>query len=116
MTKIFISYSRRDQAFAEKLNSSLQKIGFDSWIDRVDIPPTADWWDQIEKGIEAADACVFLLSPDSIISSVCNDEINHAIKNGKRLIPLVAREVNAQDVHDTLRKLNWIYFRDQDDF
>jgi WD40 repeat protein len=116
MTKVFISYSRKDQSFAEKLNSSLQEIGLDSWIDWIDIPPTADWWDQIEKGIEAADAFLFLLSPDSITSKVCTDEINHAVKNGKRLVPLVAREVNSQDVHANLRKLNWIYFREQDDF
>jgi WD40 repeat protein len=116
VTKVFISYSRKDKAFAEKLNIALQEIGLGSWIDWIDIPPTADWWDQIEKGIESADAFLFLLSPESVVSEVCGREINHAVKNGKRLIPLIARDVNSQDVNAALRKLNWIYFREQDNF
>ena len=116
MTKIFISYSRKDKAFAEKLNAALEEIGLDPWIDWIDIPPTADWRDQIQKGIESADAFLFLLSPDSVISKICSQEIDHAVKNGKRLIPLVARDVTAQDVHSALTKLNWIFFREQDNF
>ena len=116
MTKVFISYSRKDKALAERLNRALDEINLDSWIDWDDIPPTADWWDQIQKGIESSDGFVFLLSPDSVTSTVCKDEINHAVKNGKRLVPLVAREVNPGDVHPALAKLNWIFFREEDDF
>lgn len=116
MTKVFISYSRKDKVFAEKLNQALKEIDLDSWIDWIDIPPIADWWDQIQKGIESADAFIFLLSPDSVASKVCRQELEHAIKNGKRMIPLVVRDINSNDVHTTLNKLNWIYFREQDDF
>ncbi len=116
MTKIFISYSRKDKAFAEKLHEALNRIKLDSWIDWIDIPPTSNWWEQIQKGIEAADSFLFLLSPDSITSQVCRQEIEHAIMNGKRLIPLLVREVSAAEVHPNLKKLNWIFFREQDDF
>lgn len=37
-------------------------------------------------------------------------------KNGKRLIPLVVRDVGPTEVHEALTKLNWIFFREQDDF
>ena len=116
MTKVFISYSRKDKAIAENINIALKEINLDSWIDWDDIPPTADWWDQIQKGIETADAFIFLLSPNSVTSKVCGQEIDHAVRNGKRLIPLVVHDVNADDVHVALSKLNWIYFREQDDF
>lgn len=116
MTTVFISYSRKDKLFAEKLDSALEAVNLDAWIDWDDIPPTADWWVQIQKGIESADAFLFLLSPDSIKSEVCRDEIDHAVKNGKRLIPLVVHEVDPVDVHPALTKLNWIFFRGQDDF
>lgn len=116
MTRVFISYSRKDKVFAEKLNNALLNINYDAWIDWDDIPPTADWWDQIQKGIENADAFLFLLTPDSVASKVCREEIDHAVKNGKRLIPLVVRDISADQVHTSLTKLNWIFFREQDDF
>ncbi|GEM_PF-6058928 len=116
MTNIFISYSRKDKAFAGRLTEALQKSELETWIDWEDIPPTADWMDQIHKGIEKADGFLFLLSPDSVASKVCRQEVDHAVKNGKRLIPIVARDVNPNDVHPALAKVNWIYCREDDDF
>ncbi len=116
MTTLFISYSRKDIDFAQKFSSTLNDIGFESWVDWNDIPPTADWWDQIAKGIESADAFLFLLSPDSTSSEVCRREIDHALKNGKRMIPIVVRDVAPSEVHTALTSLNWIFFRKQDDF
>lgn len=116
MTKVFISYSRKDKAFAKKLSIGLKEIHLDSWIDWIDIPPVADWKEQIYHGIESADGFLFLLSPDSVNSEICSEEIDHARKNGKRLIPLVVREVNADDVHPALRKLNWIFSLEPDQF
>jgi hypothetical protein len=75
-----------------------------------------DWWREIEKGIEEADIFLFLLSPDSIQSDVCKKEIGHAVKNGKRLIPVVIRDVQAGEVPSELRPLNWIFLREIDDF
>lgn len=116
MTTLFISYSRKDLDFARKLTSSLSDIGFDAWVDWNDIPPTADWWDTIEKGIESADAFLFLISPTSVTSDICNREIDHAIKNGKRVIPIVVQDIAKGKGHPHLNKLNWIFFREQDNF
>jgi WD40 repeat protein len=116
MTTLFISYSRKDKDFAQKLSASLDDMGFESWVDWEDIPPTADWWEQIQKGIESADTFLFLLSPDSVKSEVCGREIDYAVKMGKRMIPIVAREVSPSEVHAVLTRLNWIFFREQDDY
>jgi WD40 repeat protein len=116
MTKVFISYSRKDKIFAGRLAKTLGNSELETWIDWEDIPPTADWMDQIHKGIEQADAFLFLLSPDSVASKVCGQEVDHAVQNGKRLIPIVARDVNPNDVHLALAKVNWIYCRESDDF
>jgi hypothetical protein len=37
--RIYFSYSRRDQAFAQRLSQDLQKGGFDVWIDIEQIAP-----------------------------------------------------------------------------
>ena len=116
MAKVFISYSRKDIDFAKRLTAELQKSELDFWIDWEGIPPTVDWWREIEKGIEESDAFLFLISPDSAESKVCGQEIDHAVKNGKRLIPIVIREADTNEIHPKLKSLNWIFFRETDDF
>ena len=116
MTSLFISYSRRDSRFAHKLTEAFKDQNWDFWIDWEGIPPTVDWWKEIEKGIEETDIFLFLISPDSISSKVCKQEIEHAYKNGKRLIPVVVRDVNADEAPSELVNLNWIFFRESDDF
>lgn len=116
MANVFVSYSRKDIEFAKKLTGELQKSDLDFWVDWEGIPPTVDWWKQIEKGIEEADVFLFLISPDSARSKVCGQEIDCAVKNGKRLIPLIVRDVSESEVHPQLGTLNWIFFRENDDF
>ena len=116
MTSLFISYSRKDIDSARRLTEAFERQNLDFWIDWEGIPPTVDWWKEIEKGIEEADAFLFLISPDSVTSKVCKQELEHATKNGKRLIPLVVRNVKAEEASQVLRSLNWIFIRPRDDF
>jgi hypothetical protein len=117
MNQLFISYSRKDTDFARKLADGFAAQNMEAWIDWQDIPPTVDWMKEIEKGIEESDNFVFIISPDSILSNVCADELAHAIKNGKRIIPVVAREIDMKEAPPTLTHLNFIFFsRPQDKF
>src|SRR5688572_10457680 len=116
MASLFISYSRKDIDVARRLSEAIKSQGFDIWIDWEGIPPTVDWRKGIEKGIEEADNFVFLLSPDSCKSKVCKEEIEHATKNGKRLIPVVVRDITSDESPAELRPLNWIFMGGQDDF
>ncbi|NJL46513.1 MAG: toll/interleukin-1 receptor domain-containing protein [Leptolyngbyaceae cyanobacterium SM2_5_2] len=117
MADIFISYSRKDKAFVQVLHQALSQSRYDAWVDWDDIPESAAWWKAIEAGIEAAHTCIFVVSPDSVVSTVCRQEIDHAAKYRKRLIPVVRREGFAgEQVHPALRELNWLFFREQDDF
>jgi WD40 repeat protein len=115
MAKIFVSYSRKDIEFAKRLTAELQKSDLDFWIDWEGIPPTVDWWREIEKGIEEADVFLFLISPDSAKSRVCGQEIDTAVKNAKRIIPIVVRDVRGDEAPNQLSHLNWIFFRENDD-
>ena len=111
MTSLFISYNRNDKEFAQKLTDCFKEQDLDFWIDWEDIPPTVDWWKEIEKGIEQAGVFLFLLSPDSCQSKVCKQEIEHAVKNGKRLIPIVVYDIKGDEAPSELRALNWIFLR-----
>lgn len=116
MAKLFVSYSRKDSVAARKLITSFQKMDQDVWVDWEDIPPAVDWMDQIFRGIEGADAFIFLVSPDSVASEVCNVEIGQAAKNNKRIIPVVVRDVDpkAVKINPVIGELNWIFGREQD--
>jgi hypothetical protein len=116
MTDVFISYSRKDSEFMRYLHGRLNELERDVWVDWEDIPATADWWDEIKTAIEAADAFAFIISPDSVHSEICHKEIQHAIDNNKRFIPLLYRETSDLDapyVHSAIRSHNWISFTNE---
>lgn len=114
---VFISYSRRDKPFVQRLVKAFNDLGRDVWIDWEDIPPVADWRNEIHSGIDNADDFVFVISPDSVESEVCGDELARAIQLNKRLVPLLYREVNNyKAIHDSLSAHNWIFFNDEAQF
>src|SRR5690606_36175944 len=117
MTDLFISYSRRDLDFVQQLYDRLKARERDIWIDLEDIPPTAEWLQEIYTGIEAANAFVFVISPHSAVSEVCRLEIEHAVKHNKKLVPILREVVPDRTLlHGSLASHNWLFFRPQDEF
>ena len=103
MSDVFISYSRKDIDFVQRVFDVLTARDRDPWADWQDIPPTADWLDEIYQGIEAADSFLFVISPDSVISEICTLEIEHVIKHNKCLVPVVWKD--ASDVHQSMSEI-----------
>jgi CHASE2 domain-containing sensor protein len=120
MSHIFISYSRKDKPFVQKLHaaleSPLQKQKRNVWIDWNDTLPTEEWWKAIEVGIEGADIFVFIISPDSCESEVCAREIEYALEHNKRLVSIVRRKVADHLVPKALGKYDWLFMQAEDDF
>jgi WD40 repeat protein len=115
MNEAFISYSRKNKSFVQKLAEAFKQVNRKVWIDWEGIPHGSDWWNEIEAGIETANAFIFIITPESLISEVCERELEHAIKNNKKLIPILHKEVSGK-IPRKLAKLDWIFFRDEDDF
>jgi hypothetical protein len=116
MSDVFISYSRKDKEFVQTLHKVLVEHKRDVWVDWEDIPTTADWRAEINAGIEAANSFIFVISPDSIASEICGEELASAIESKKRLIPLVRHDVDPKIVHPALASHNWLFSRHTDDF
>jgi WD40 repeat protein len=117
--KLFVSYSRKDRSFVERLSEALKAGGQDTWVDLKDILPSEDWLNAIRSAIEGADAFVFTVSPDSVDpTSVCVKEIDHAVAHNKRIIPIVCRAVDTRTVRvpEAIGRLNWVSFIDADGF
>src|SRR5436309_7847930 len=114
--EVFISYWRKDEECVRRLDEELKRRNREAWVDWEGIPPGDTWEKTIYGAIEATNTFIFVLTPDSIASEVCGKEIAHAAANNKRLVPIVPREVAAERVPKSLGELNWIFFRDSDDF
>src|ERR1700688_1014138 len=110
--KAFISYSRRDMAFVDRLEPALKARGFEPLIDRAEIYALEDWWKRLQTLIDRADTVVFVLSPDSVASREAMREVEYAASQNKRFAPIVCRRVEDSAVPEALRQLNFIFFDD----
>src|SRR5438477_12884714 len=78
-TQVFISYSREDLAFADRLVATLAARGVQALIDRTEIYAFEDRWKRVEALIAQADTIMFVLSPDSLRpDSVAQKEVAFA--------------------------------------
>ena len=89
---VFISYAREDTAFVKQLRDRLAQKGLD---------PRGDWLLVTGSGYEKqllqdnirSQALIFVLSPDSIRSKPCLDELKIAVQNKKPVLPVLRRDV-----------------------
>ena len=116
MLKVFISYSRRDQAFADDLVCGLRACGLEPYLDKLDIAPGEAWEQRLGGLILQADSVVFVLSPDFLSSTHCTWESDEAQRLAKRLVPVIWRPVEGAAVPAPLRPLNYIFFSGESSF
>lgn len=111
--KIFVSYSRKDASFADRIEAALKARGFEPLIDRTDIYAFEEWWKRVQELIGRADTVVFVLSPDAVTpGTVALKEVEFAASLNKRFAPIVFRPVEDKSVPEALAKLNFIFFDD----
>src|SRR5215470_16836776 len=108
--KVFISYSRKDEDFAQDLLEGLEVAEFEPYLDKHDIAAGEDWEARLGRLIEAADTVVFVISPDAVASERCAWEVECTVNLKKRLLPIVFRRVEEAQVPPHLKQLNYIYF------
>jgi len=99
--KVFISYSSRDEAFREELETHLSLLRrqrlIDSWHFRK-ISPGEEWEKVISEQLEAASLILLLVSADFLASDYCYDiEMHRALEKHDagtaRVIPVIVRPV-----------------------
>jgi WD40 repeat protein len=114
-TRVFLSYSRRDEKFVRQLAAALEPHGYAVDFDQSEtdaiglefgISAQDRWWLRLKEMIAAADVMVFAISPDSIASRVCDDEIAYANSLGKRIIPVLRRAIDYERAPERVRALN----------
>jgi hypothetical protein len=86
MAKLFLSYSRKDEARTRRVTAWLEREGHDVWRDEDDIGGGASFSSEIENALKECDAVLVLWSADSIKSAWVRDEAGYGRDAGK-LIP-----------------------------
>lgn len=93
----FVSYSRTDMEFCDRVRQSLQQIGCEAWYDNK-VRKGTQWWDDILDHIEDSDVFVRLLSPMSIESPSCISEYDYAQQLGKPIVRVQVRPLDKTDL------------------
>jgi len=108
----FVSYRRlpADMKFVDYLQKALAARGMNAWVDRTDIEPAADWSERILRGIQAAKAFIFVITPGSVASEQCQRELEIAVQHHKLIIPVVLQDTDRRNLPHSLVRPNWIYF------
>ncbi len=115
-SKVFISYSRKNKDFVQKLNEALNAADISTWVDWEGIPLSADWMAEITAAIEGADAFLFIITPDSLASKVCIEELELGLKYNKKLVPILHLEPPKEiEMPASIAKTNWVYLRPEKD-
>ena len=107
--KLFISYAKADEKYADVLRAALSKHAIQVWNPDLQIAPGENWALKYGKALENSDAVVVLLSPDAAKSDAVAHEIQYALLSPQfrdRLIPVLVRPTD--DVPWILRTMKMI--------
>lgn len=108
---IFISYSRRNVDFVDRLVQSLERLGFDCWVDRQDLEGGTTWREKISLSIRKCQAFVLVISPDSMNSPIVAQEVSLAEFHGRPIIPVMYEVCDLPPGIDLqIHKLHWVNF------
>src|SRR5436189_3758072 len=98
--RVFISYAWKDAAeLAQRLQDYIARSALEPWLDTSRIGGGAVWTKEIEDAIDGCDVALALLSPGSYQSDICRAEQLRALRKGKRVIPILARQGTDVPLH-----------------
>jgi WD40 repeat protein len=113
---VFVSYSRRDSEFVHRLAASVSDRGKDAWLDTEGIADGEVFPEAIKRAIEGADTFLFVITPNSVASPYCENEVEHARVMHKRIVPVLRAPVEDSELPSEIRDRNWIPFTEDHDY
>jgi hypothetical protein len=97
--KLFISYSHKDKRWKDRLVKHLKVLEMDGMIELWDdswLKPGDDWYPEIEKAINDAEAAILLISVDYLVSQfILNEEVpallQRTAKEKMKIFPILIK-------------------------
>ena len=112
LTDVFVCYDSQDRPIRDHIVQALSCYAITTWTHDQDIQKGTDFTKAIEQGIENADNFLLLLSPQSATAEYVQQELAHALKYHKRIIPLLIAPIDLARLHPALRHLQYLTFQD----
>lgn len=89
----FVSHASNDRKKAEALAAELERKGLTCWIAPRDVPPGAEYGEEIIRGIERSKAFILILSSAANMSVHVRREVERAASKGKPIYPVRVEDV-----------------------
>ena len=86
LTRVFVSYARRDFYFAEQLAVALRRHDVAAWFDGHELASGTDWSAGIDQAITHCDAMVLVASPAALESPYVRSEYGRAVQQGRPVV------------------------------
>ena len=97
MHTVFISYSTKDMAPAEKVRDVLEKNGIPCWMAPRDIPGGSNYAGEIPRAIRSSQVFLLMLSDNAQSSNWVVKELDMAVNCGKVILPLMLEDFPLND-------------------
>jgi hypothetical protein len=106
---VFISYSSKDKAIADRVCHALEERGERCWIAPRDIPYGSDWQGAIIEALTRAGAMVLVFTNNTNESAHVRREVSAALEAGAIVIPLRTEEATPEGaLRYNLINLHWM--------
>lgn len=115
VSTIFISYAHQDGAtLAGRLYQSLQRSGWDVWLDTLRLTGGASWTIEIEEALDNSEVVLVLLSRGSFLSDTCRAEQLRSLRKKKCVIPILVERDADRPIH--VESKQYLDFSPQGDY
>ena len=116
--EVFLSHASADRAFVTKLADTLRRHGVPIWYSDTNIRGAQQWHDEIGAALRRCDWMVLIFSPDAVASRWVKRELLFSLQQDRfdgRIIPVLHRPCDHDELSWTLSQLQMVDFRDDFD-
>ena len=111
---IFFVYHPDDIAVVRRIAAQLSALGSACRFDEGEFSGGAVDTGLLKADVLRSHAVAIVLSPASAASQLCNELIQHAVANSKRVVSLILDEDIDVEVHPAVADHPYVFFREQD--
>lgn len=108
MSRVFISYSTKNQSVADSMYYLLKDLGIEAWMAPNDIPAGSKYAEVINRAIKSCSCFLLMLSKDAQNSVWVAKEVERAVNYRKPIIPIQIEDITLNDEFELYISTNQI--------
>tara|TARA_B100000609_G_C16988184_1_gene317306 strand:- start:83 stop:538 length:456 start_codon:yes stop_codon:yes gene_type:complete len=89
MSKVFISYSTKDEHIARGIFKALNQVGADPFLASISLQPGVNWTQEIFNNLKEAKWVFFIATKSACASPAVQQELGASLAINKHLIPVL---------------------------